>query len=46
MAGPEERAWRACTDPAHEWLWGLFTELGPDPRCPMTSADGPVLDAA
>jgi 5-deoxy-glucuronate isomerase len=42
MAGPAERAWRACTDPAHEWLWGRFEELGPDPRCPMTSADGPV----
>jgi 5-deoxy-glucuronate isomerase len=42
MAGPAERAWRVCTDPAHEWLWELFAELGPDPRCPMTSADGPV----
>lgn len=41
MAGPE-RAWRSCTDPAHEWLWGLFEELGPDPRCPMTTAEGPV----
>jgi 5-deoxy-glucuronate isomerase len=46
MAGPAERAWRACTDPAHEWLWGLFEELGPDPRCPMTTADGPVAIAA
>ena len=42
MAGPGERAWRICTDPAHEWLWGWFDELGPDPRCPMTTADGPV----
>jgi 5-deoxy-glucuronate isomerase len=41
MAGPE-RVWRSCTDPAHEWLWGLFDELGQDPRCPMTTADGPV----
>jgi len=45
MAGPAERAWRACTDPTHEWLWGLFDELGPDPRCPMTTADGPVEHA-
>ncbi|HEY7283736.1 MAG TPA: 5-deoxy-glucuronate isomerase [Actinomycetota bacterium] len=42
MAGPAERAWRACTDPAHEWLWELFEALGPDPRCPMTTADGPA----
>jgi len=42
MAGPAERAWRACTDPAHEWLWDLFARLGPDPRCPMTTADGRV----
>ncbi len=42
MAGPAERAWRACTDPTHEWLWELFARLGPDPRCPLTSADGPL----
>jgi len=41
MAGPAERAWRVCTDPTHEWLWELFAELGPDPRCPLTTADGP-----
>jgi 5-deoxy-glucuronate isomerase len=40
MAGPAERAWRVCTDPSHEWLWELFGKLGPDPRCPLTSADG------
>jgi len=43
MAGPAERAWRVCTDPTHEWLWELFAELGPDPRCPLTTADGPTL---
>jgi 5-deoxy-glucuronate isomerase len=42
MAGPAERAWRACTDPTHEWLWDLFEKLGPDPRCPLTTADGPT----
>jgi 5-deoxy-glucuronate isomerase len=46
MAGPEERAWRVCTDPTHEWLWEEFERWGPDPRCPMTSADGPVLPTA
>jgi 5-deoxy-glucuronate isomerase len=42
MAGPGERAWRVCTDPAHEWVWDVLANLTPDPRCPMTSADGPV----
>jgi len=41
MAGPAERAWRVCTDPTHEWLWELFAELGPDPRCPLITTDGP-----
>lgn len=45
MAGPAERAWRVCTDPTHEWLWDLFEQLEPDPRCPMTTADGPVEPA-
>ena len=46
MAGPGERAWRVCTDPTHEWLWELFEELGPDPRCPLTTAEGPVANEA
>jgi 5-deoxy-glucuronate isomerase len=41
MAGPAERAWRVCTDPTHEWLWEFFADLGPDPRCPLTTAEGP-----
>jgi 5-deoxy-glucuronate isomerase len=40
MAGPAERAWRVCLDPAHEWLAEWFAEQDPDPRCPMTTADG------
>lgn len=42
MAGPAERAWRVCLDPAHEWLAARLSEAGPDPRCPMTNADGPT----
>jgi 5-deoxy-glucuronate isomerase len=42
MAGPAERAWRVCLDPAHEWLATSLAEQGPDPRCPMTTADGPA----
>jgi 5-deoxy-glucuronate isomerase len=40
MAGPDERAWRVCTDPAHGWLADMFAQRGPDPRCPMTTAGG------
>jgi 5-deoxy-glucuronate isomerase len=42
MAGPAERAWRVCLDPTHEWLAAKLSEEDPDPRCPMTSADGPA----
>jgi 5-deoxy-glucuronate isomerase len=45
MAGPAERAWRVCTDPAHEWLLDYLAQLGPDPRCPLTTADGPRITA-
>ncbi len=41
MAGPAERAWRTCFDPAHEWYLGMMAELPPDPRCPMTTSEGP-----
>jgi 5-deoxy-glucuronate isomerase len=40
MAGPAERAWRVCLDPAHEWLADILQAAGPDPRCPLTSAEG------
>jgi 5-deoxy-glucuronate isomerase len=39
MAGPAAREWRVCTDPNHEWLLDYLAELGPDPRCPLTTAD-------
>jgi 5-deoxy-glucuronate isomerase len=41
MAGPAERAWRVCLDPAHERLGRLLGSLPPDPRCPLVTADGP-----
>ena len=41
MAGPAERAWRVCMDPAHEWLVDALAAAGPDRRCPLTTAAGP-----
>jgi len=41
MAGPAERAWQVCLDPAHERLGEILGSLAPDPRCPLTTADGP-----
>jgi 5-deoxy-glucuronate isomerase len=38
MAGPAERRWLVCMDPAHEWLADVFAAAGQDPRCPMTGA--------
>jgi 5-deoxy-glucuronate isomerase len=46
MAGPAERAWRVCLDPAHEWLAEFLEVVGPDPRCPMTTAEGPRIPDA
>ncbi len=40
MAGPEEREWRVSFDPAHEWISEYLAELGPDPRCPVVTAEG------
>jgi 5-deoxy-glucuronate isomerase len=45
MAGPDERAWQVCLDPAHEWLADVLAGAGPDPRCPMTTASGPAPGA-
>jgi len=38
MAGPGERVWRFCDDPAHAWVRDGWTAAAIDPRLPMTSA--------
>jgi 5-deoxy-glucuronate isomerase len=35
MAGPGERAWRACDDPAHGWVKDTWAGQGIDPRLPF-----------
>jgi 5-deoxy-glucuronate isomerase len=35
MAGPGERAWRACDDPAHAWVKDAWSEGSIDPRLPF-----------
>jgi 5-deoxy-glucuronate isomerase len=35
MAGPGERAWRACDDPSHAWVRDAWPEQGIDPRLPF-----------
>ena len=35
MAGPGERAWRACDDPTHAWVRDGWTDQEPDPRVPF-----------
>jgi 5-deoxy-glucuronate isomerase len=43
MAGPAAgRALAFCDDPAHGWVRGTWDDTAPDPRCPMTTAAGPV----
>ena len=37
MAGPGERVWRFCDDPAHGWVRGTWNGTAVDPRLPMTS---------
>lgn len=37
MAGPGERVWRFCDDPAHAWIRASWTGEAVDPRLPMTS---------
>jgi 5-deoxy-glucuronate isomerase len=38
MAGPGERVWRFCDDPAHAWIRSTWTGAAIDPRLPMTFA--------
>jgi 5-deoxy-glucuronate isomerase len=35
MAGPGERAWLICDDPAHAWVRGTWAGQPVDPRLPM-----------
>jgi len=42
MAGPGERAMAFCDDPTHGWVRDSWADMPVDPRCPMTSAEGPV----
>ena len=35
MAGPGERAWRACDDPAHAWVRETWADQAVDPRLPF-----------
>jgi 5-deoxy-glucuronate isomerase len=44
LAGPgPQRSMAFCDDPAHGWVRDSWAGQPPDPRCPMTSATGPVL---
>ncbi|RZU54556.1 5-deoxyglucuronate isomerase [Krasilnikovia cinnamomea] len=38
MAGPGQRRWLACDDPAHAWVRAAWSGQPVDPRLPMTSA--------
>jgi 5-deoxy-glucuronate isomerase len=43
LAGPAaERTMRFCDDPIHHWVRDSWADQDPDPRCPLTSAAGPV----
>jgi 5-deoxy-glucuronate isomerase len=35
MAGPGERAWRACDDPSHAWVKERWADEAVDPRLPF-----------
>jgi 5-deoxy-glucuronate isomerase len=41
MAGPGERAWRACDDPAHVWVKEGWAGQGIDPRLPFGERSAP-----
>ncbi|MBN6033542.1 5-deoxy-glucuronate isomerase [Amycolatopsis sp. 195334CR] len=43
LAGPaDERSMAFCDDPAHTWIRDTWAGQALDPRCPVTSAEGPV----
>jgi 5-deoxy-glucuronate isomerase len=43
MAGPNpERTMAIADDPAHAWIRATWDGMETDPRCPMTTADGPA----
>lgn len=41
MAGPGERVWQICDDPAHAWVRDTWEGQPADPRLPLTSAVPP-----
>jgi 5-deoxy-glucuronate isomerase len=41
MAGPGERVWRFCDDPAHAWIRETWADQTVDPRLPLTGSGGP-----
>lgn len=42
MAGPNpERTMAIVDDPRHAWIRASWETMEPDPRCPLTTADGP-----
>lgn len=43
LAGPgPERTMAFCDDPTHHWVRASWEGMAPDPRCPLTSAEGVV----
>ncbi len=43
LAGPGgDRSMAFCDDPNHHWVRDTWLDMDLDPRCPVTSADGPV----
>jgi 5-deoxy-glucuronate isomerase len=43
LAGPgEQRSMAFCDDPMHGWVRDSWAGMPLDPRCPMTSAEGPT----
>lgn len=37
-----QRSMAFCDDPAHHWVRDTWADMDPDPRCPLTTADGIV----